>query len=114
MHHLSYEQYSQLLRAHPDFKDSSACVVQSWSSALPPVCLFSGLLNNGNAGKKFDIIDACSAPGNKTLQLGEFLSSRGTVFAFEKNERRFETLRKNIEKYKAQNIKPLLQSFLDA
>ena len=70
MHQLSYEEYSKLMRAHPDFKNSSACVVQSWSSALPPVFLFSGLINQKNTDKKFDIIDACSAPGNKTLQLG--------------------------------------------
>lgn len=36
-------------------------------------------------GRKFDVIDGCAAPGNKTLQLGEYLGDRGTVWAFEKD-----------------------------
>ncbi len=32
--------------------------------------------------KKYDIIDACSAPGNKTMQLSFYASNKGKVFAF--------------------------------
>lgn len=38
--------------------------------------------NEKNKNVKFDIIDACSAPGNKTIQLAEYLGDRGNVWAF--------------------------------
>jgi putative methyltransferase len=81
-------------------------VIQSFSSNLPPFVLFEGLdLNkDNNKGKKFNIIDACSAPGNKTLQLSEYLDTKGVVYAFEKDERRFGNLCKNIGKYGATNV----------
>jgi len=81
---LTHLQYSQLTSQNPEIRTSSACVVQSFSSNLPPFVLFQGL-ETKNDGKKFDIIDACSAPGNKTLQLSDQLSERGVVYAFEKD-----------------------------
>lgn len=57
-------------------------MIQSMSSALPPFLLFQGLLNETNKKKKFDIIDACSAPGNKTLQLSELVGDRGQILAY--------------------------------
>ena len=79
---------------------------------MPPFLLFQGLINENNKNKRFDIIDACSAPGNKTLQLSEIIDHRGTVFAFEKNSKRFETLTKNLKKYSATNVEPILGDFL--
>lgn len=114
LYHLSYAEYSELLRKHREFKESSGCVVQSFSSALPPVFLFRGLINEKNKGKKFDVMDACSAPGNKTLQLGEYVGKSGTVYAFEKDERRYHTLQKNIQKHQANNVQTILDSFLNA
>jgi 16S rRNA C967 or C1407 C5-methylase (RsmB/RsmF family) len=58
---------------------------------LPPYKLFLSLNlgNNFDAQSKkkikFDIIDACSAPGNKTIQLAEYLGTRGRVWAFERD-----------------------------
>ncbi len=44
-----------------------------------------------------DVIDCCSAPGNKTLQLSEYIKNGyyvklGQIFAFEKDEKRFTLL----------------------
>lgn len=74
--------------------------------------MFQGLETNKNKNIKFDIIDACSAPGNKTLQLSEYLGDRGNVYAFEKDERRFNTLNKNMEKHLANNVTTTNMNFL--
>lgn len=58
------------------------------------------------------MIDACSAPGNKTIQIAEYLGSLGKVFAFEKNERRFQLLNNTINKYQVGNIVPIHGDFL--
>lgn len=63
---------------------SDACVVQSFSSALPATLLMRGV-SKIFKDRMFDIIDACAAPGNKTTQLSEHIRSNGIVFAFEKN-----------------------------
>lgn len=41
--------------------------MQSFSSSLPAFLLFQGVETKWKE-KKFDVIDACSAPGNKTIQ----------------------------------------------
>ena len=46
--------------------------MQSFSSALPVCLLFQGILEKWK-NKKFNVIDACAAPGNKTIQLAEVL-----------------------------------------
>ena len=60
------------------------------------------------------MIDGCSAPGNKTLQLSELLGRRGVVYAFEKSKKRFETLDKNMKKYRVENVKTIEGDFLTA
>lgn len=54
-----------------------------------------------------DVVDACAAPGNKTTHLAAILHSRrpefesggaaGTIYAFEKDERRARTLEKMVQ-----------------
>jgi putative methyltransferase len=60
-------------------------VIQSKSSCLPPFVLFQGMLHHMSEFGKFDIIDCCAAPGNKTIQLAEYIGSHGSILAFEKN-----------------------------
>jgi 16S rRNA C967 or C1407 C5-methylase (RsmB/RsmF family) len=84
--------------------------MQSFSSALPPFLLMRGVAQKWGE-RRFDVIDACSAPGNKTVQLAE-LTPKGRVFAYEKDRRRFELLKKTVAKYNASNILPKNSDFL--
>lgn len=43
--------------------------MQSFSSALPPYLLLKGVREKWGEKKKYRVVDACSAPGNKTVQL---------------------------------------------
>ncbi|CAH8555142.1 unnamed protein product [Schistosoma turkestanicum] len=43
-----------------------------------------------------DVLDACAAPGNKTLQLISMLSNKSTVFAFDRDPNRFRQLTENL------------------
>jgi putative methyltransferase len=87
--------------------------MQSLSSALPPFLLMRGVADRW-PDKKVKVIDACSAPGNKTLQLAEALGERGRVFAFEKDERRYQLLKRTLKKYAPTCIRPTCGDFLQA
>jgi putative methyltransferase len=41
-----------------------------------------------------EVIDACSAPGNKTSHLAAIMKGTGTIYAFEKDPKRYQTLSK--------------------
>lgn len=58
--------------------------------------------------------DACSAPGNKTLQLaGRMLGlTTGRLYAFERDKDRFQTLSKRIHEFQASNVIPVHKDFL--
>ena len=73
LYHLEYQNYSEIIKLNQiDLLHSNQCVMQSLSSCLPAYFLFQGVSEKWK-GKKFDIIDACAAPGNKTIQLAEYL-----------------------------------------
>lgn len=42
------------------------------------------------------VLDACAAPGNKTICLANSLDNRGILYAIEKNARRFRELKSNL------------------
>ena len=50
------------------------------------------------------VVDSCAAPGNKTTQLASMVGTGGTVFAFERNARRAQTLRTMVGKAGAADI----------
>jgi putative methyltransferase len=90
-----------------EYRDQSSIIIQTKSSFLPAF-----FLKNIVKQEQFDIIDACSAPGNKTLQLAEYFP-KSKVFAFEINDNRFELLKSNIAKHTINsNIQPLKLDFL--
>jgi len=73
LYHLQHNSYSELTKDETlHILENSACVMQSFSSALPPYLLMSGVSSKWK-GRKFDVIDACAAPGNKTIQLAEYI-----------------------------------------
>ena len=57
-----------------------------------------------NSEAHFDVIDATAAPGNKTTFLGDLLRDRGTVFAFDRDQKRFQTLSERCEAYGSGNV----------
>ena len=61
---------------------------------------------------KFDVIDACSAPGNKTIQMSEYCGNESTIFACEKSEKRIKLLEKTIKKHNTTNIVTKCMDFL--
>jgi putative methyltransferase len=56
-------------------------------------------------------VDACSAPGNKTLQLASRVAH---VTAYERDPRRFEVLHKRLKAYGVTNVTPYNEDFLAA
>ena len=50
------------------------------------------------------VIDGCAAPGNKTTQLACMVGNEGRVFAIERDQERFETLKQMVKKANAQSI----------
>jgi putative methyltransferase len=58
------------------------------------------------------VIDACSAPGNKTSHLASLMGGSGKIFAFEKDKRRFGILTDRMKQLGATNVQSLHQDFL--
>lgn len=83
-------------------------IAQSKASCLPVSCLN---LPKGN----YNALDTCSAPGNKTIQLAEYLKSKssGKVFAFERDPRRFEVLQKRLKICRVDNVEAANLDFFD-
>lgn len=92
-------------------KDNGEIIIQTKSSCIPAY-LLKKVIESDRKLSKFDIIDSCSAPGNKTLQLSEYFN-QSKILAYEINPKRFELLNKNIEMFNFnENIQPLNEDFL--
>lgn len=71
---------------------TGAVIIQDKASCFPAQLLIDEWTSRGSRG---DIIDACAAPGNKSLHLAALMHSKsgsGKVFAFDKNARRANLL----------------------
>lgn len=44
------------------------------------------------------VIDACSAPGNKTSHISALMHNRGIIYAIERDGRRLEHMKANLSK----------------
>jgi len=82
-----------------EYKNTSQIIMQTKSSCLPAYILklIYQKIQMDIKHKMCDLIDTCSAPGNKTLQLSEYFSNKSKIFAFEIDTKRFQILSKNIE-----------------
>eukprot|EP00850_Spirogloea_muscicola_P000603 SM000002S05683 [mRNA] locus=s2:1487313:1491459:- [translate_table: standard] len=61
----------------------------------------------------WEVIDACAAPGNKTVHLAALMNGRGRIIACEKDRGRFKRLKCTVELAGASNVEPRLQDFLE-
>ncbi|KAJ3333916.1 putative 28S rRNA (cytosine-C(5))-methyltransferase [Blyttiomyces sp. JEL0837] len=59
------------------------------------------------------VIDACAAPGNKTSHLSAILQNSGTIYAFDQDKRRLQTLERLTGRAGCKNIKPRNVNFLE-
>lgn len=55
-------------------------------------------------GKKWHVLDACAAPGNKTTHLAAIMKGKGGILAIDKDSRRLSNLSANIEQAGATNV----------
>jgi putative methyltransferase len=65
-----------------------------------------------NPKPSWTIIDACAAPGNKTIHLAALMGNKGKVIACDADAQRIKTLRKTIEKAGAKSGSPIVNSIL--
>ncbi|KAJ3828230.1 S-adenosyl-L-methionine-dependent methyltransferase [Lentinula raphanica] len=107
------EHIPALLLFHPDvsFQDDDAykagkVILQDKASCFPAVVLDPPVSSNGS------VIDATSAPGNKTSHLSALMSNTGTLFAFERDRKRFSTLEMMLSRAKCKNVVPVNDDFL--
>ncbi|KAG2147675.1 S-adenosyl-L-methionine-dependent methyltransferase [Suillus clintonianus] len=58
------------------------------------------------------VIDATAAPGNKTSHLSALMGNMGKLYAFEKDKRRFSTLKMMLAKAACRNVEAINADFL--
>ena len=84
---------------------SSSIILQTKATCFPPVFLLSDLFDHPSSSSPcFDVIDATAAPGNKTTFLGDILRNRGTVYAFDRDPKRFAVLQHRTSEYASGNV----------
>ncbi|MFH1588119.1 MAG: RsmB/NOP family class I SAM-dependent RNA methyltransferase [Candidatus Diapherotrites archaeon] len=80
--------------------------LQEKSSMLPAIVL------NPIPGER--VLDGCSAPGNKSLQLACLMKNKGELICVEKNITRFKSLKFNLKKFGLTCAEAKLGNLLDA
>ncbi|XP_050305093.1 28S rRNA (cytosine-C(5))-methyltransferase [Anthonomus grandis grandis] len=88
---------------HPGYK-KGVIVLQDKASCLPVYIL--------NPSKGSTVLDMCAAPGMKTTQIASLLQNDGTVYAVERDAKRFEVLKKMVESADATCVKPINKDVL--
>ncbi|CAG9829845.1 unnamed protein product [Diabrotica balteata] len=89
---------------HPAYKNGSI-ILQDKASCLPVHIL--------NPPPGSTVLDMCAAPGMKTTHLAAVLNDQGTVYATERNPRRFEVLNNIVFASGANCIKTFNKDVLD-
>ncbi|PFH53101.1 hypothetical protein AMATHDRAFT_79254 [Amanita thiersii Skay4041] len=85
---------------------SGRIILQDKASCFPAVVL------NPPCKEDAVVIDATAAPGNKTSHLSALMRNKGKLFAFEKDKKRFSTLKQMLEKARCYNVETIHCDFL--
>ncbi|KAG6850690.1 hypothetical protein H0H93_009848 [Arthromyces matolae] len=85
---------------------SGKIILQDKASCFPAVVL------GPPASDSAFVIDATSAPGNKTSHLSAIMKNKGKLFAFERDKKRFSTLTTMLSRAGCRNVEPLNVDFL--
>ena len=86
------------LPTDPDYR-RGLFSIQSESSMLAAMAV--------GARPGMNVIDACAAPGGKTALMAEMMQDTGRVYAYELHEHRVELIKKNAERLRLYNIRPV-------
>lgn len=84
--------------------DAGSMIIQDRSSCIPAQALAPP--------KGEHVIDCCAAPGNKTSHAAAILDGTGKLFAFDRNPKRCETLRRQMAKFGVKGIEVFCQDFM--
>ncbi|KAF5326872.1 hypothetical protein D9619_004374 [Psilocybe cf. subviscida] len=102
-----------LLLLHPSttFQDdplytSGKIILQDKASCFPALVLAPPAADDSV------VIDATSAPGNKTSHLSALMNNQGKLYAFERDRKRFSTLKMMLAKAGCSNVSPINDDFL--
>ncbi|PVG04355.1 S-adenosyl-L-methionine-dependent methyltransferase [Serendipita vermifera] len=77
---------------------SGKIILQDKASCFPAFVL------NPPSSNEIHVIDATAAPGNKTSHLSAITRGKGRITAFERDRKRFQTLKKMLERAGATNV----------
>ncbi|EGN99084.1 hypothetical protein SERLA73DRAFT_90270, partial [Serpula lacrymans var. lacrymans S7.3] len=92
-------------RDEPSYK-SGKVILQDKASCFPAVVL------DPPANEDSVVIDATAAPGNKTSHLSALMRNRGKLLAFERDRKRFSTLKTMLSKAECKNVETINADFL--
>lgn len=93
-------------------------LIQDKASSLPARVLLRPLSSSAHSHTDAArqqhpvVIDACAAPGNKTVQLAELMENAGSLFAFDRDPNRFALLDEHLRKYYVANCTAVCADFL--
>lgn len=73
---------------------------------------FPALILSPPATEESVVIDATAAPGNKTSHLSALMKNKGKLYAFERDRKRFQTLKMMLSKAGCSNVSPINADFL--
>ncbi|KIP08058.1 hypothetical protein PHLGIDRAFT_70105 [Phlebiopsis gigantea 11061_1 CR5-6] len=108
------EHISDLLLFPPDTQFANdplylegKIIIQDKASCFPAFILLAPHSREGAV-----VIDATAAPGNKTSHLCALMNNKGKLFAFERDHKRFATLKTMLARARCDNVEPVNADFL--
>ncbi|KAG6899090.1 hypothetical protein C0993_000994 [Termitomyces sp. T159_Od127] len=100
-------QFSPQVTFHEDpFYTAGKIILQDKASCFPAAVLAPP------ATDSTFVIDATSAPGNKTSHISALMQNKGKLFAFERDKKRFKTLLTMLSRAGCRNVEPINADFL--